>query len=335
MDKMRKLIEDFSKQLREAVRLGQKAEIRPASREIRQVVIAGMGGSGIGGNLVASLVQDEIKVPVLVVKNYQLPHFINEHTLFIASSFSGDTEETITCLEQALAAGAQCVAISSGGTIAKMAEQHELDLARIPADTKSPRASLGYSLLQMLFVLHYKGLIGNAFIEDTERIALLLDQEEESLCIRGEKLANSMKGYLPCVYADSRLRPVALRIQQQINENGKHLCHINELPEMNHNELVGWEHPEQVMSDSKVYFLLSDYDHPRVRERVRISREMLQGKAANVSDIIAKGDSLLGQCLYLIHLTDWVSYFLALANLADPFPINATEHLKSELAKLK
>jgi glucose/mannose-6-phosphate isomerase len=335
MDNMRKLIEDFSAQLRNALQLGQNASVKPAQREIRHVVIAGMGGSGIGGNLVASLVQDQVNVPLLVLKSYDIPRFVNEHTLFLASSFSGDTEETISSLHKALEVGAQCVAITSGGAIGKIASQHQLDLIQIPGESKSPRANLGYSVVAMLFMLHHKGLIGNGFIKEVEAIAHLLDEEQASLQTRGEKLANSMKGYLPVLYTDSRLLPVAKRIQQQLNENGKHLCHVNELPEMNHNELVGWEHPEQIMSDSKVYFLLSDYDHPRVRTRVAISRAILKGKAANVSDIVAKGESLLGQCFYLIHFTDWVSYFLALANQADPSAIEAIDHLKSELSKVE
>lgn len=335
MDKMRKLIEDFSNQLRDALRLGQSATVKPATREIRHVVIAGMGGSGIGGNLVASLVQDELQVPLLVLKTYSIPVFVNENTLFIASSFSGDTEETLSNLEQARQAGAQCVAITSGGNLKKTASQHQLEMIQLPGESNSPRANIGYSVVAMLFMLHYKGLIGNKFVEEVQALASLLDGEEESLRTRGEKLANSMKGYLPVLYVDSRLLPVAVRIQQQLNENGKHLCHVNELPEMNHNELVGWEHPEQVMSDCKVYFLLTDYDHPQVRERIEISRELLKGKAANVSDIVAKGGSLLEQCFYLIHFTDWVSYFLALANQADPFAIDAIDQLKSAMAKAK
>ncbi|AHM60979.1 bifunctional phosphoglucose/phosphomannose isomerase [Flammeovirgaceae bacterium 311] len=335
MDKMRKLIEDFSRQLRDAVEIGQNASLRAATTEVRNVVIAGMGGSGIGGNLVYTLVQDELKVPLLVLKNYHLPAFVDAHTLFIASSFSGDTEETIGSLEQALQAGARCVVVTSGGTIAKSARKHQLDMILIPGESNSPRANIGYSVVALLFVLHRLGLIGNSFVQETARTAALIDEEEQSLRTRGEKLANSMKGYLPVLYADSRILPVAIRIQQQINENGKHLCHVNELPEMNHNELVGWEHPEQVMNDSKVYFLLTAYDHPRVRERVRVTRELLKGKAANVSDIEAKGDSLLEQCFYLIHFTDWVSYFLAKANQADPFAIEAIDYLKSELAKVK
>ena len=335
MDKMRKLIEDFPNQLRDALRIGEKSEVKPASKEIRNVVIAGMGGSGIGGSLVASLVQDDIKVPLIINRTYTTPAFVNEYTLFIASSFSGNTEETIASLETAMVAGAQCVAITSGGTIGKIAKEHQLDIISIPGESKSPRANIGYSVVQMLFMLHYKGLVGNAFIQQVEQTAALLDQEGPSLSTRGGKLANSIKGYLPVIYVDSRILPVAVRFRQQINENGKHLCRVDELPEMNHNEIVGWEHPEQVMSDSKVYFLLTDYDHPRVRERIRISREILKGKATNVSDIVAKGNSLLGQCFYLIHLTDWVSYFLALANQADPSAIDTIDQLKSELAKVK
>lgn len=335
MDKIRKLIEGFTHQLQDALRLGQSIRLKPAASPIQHVVIAGMGGSAIGGNLVASIVQDELKVPILVVKNYNIPAFVGENTLFIASSFSGDTEETLECLQKARGAGAQCVVLSSGGTLAQLAQQHQLEMVGIPGDSKTPRAAIGYSVLQLLFILYAKGLIGNAFVQQTQQTIALLQQEQESLRSRGEKLANSMKGYLPFIYADSRLFPVAMRIQQQINENGKHLCHINEVPEMNHNELVGWEHPEQVMKDSKVYFLLSDYDHPRVRERFRVSRELLLQKAANASTIEAKGESLLAQCFYLIHLTDWLSYFLAFANQANPESIEAIDHLKEELSKVK
>ncbi|WP_017730258.1 bifunctional phosphoglucose/phosphomannose isomerase [Nafulsella turpanensis] len=333
MDKMRPLIEGFTHQLRDALKIGQAAKVKPAGKEIRNIVIAGMGGSGIGGTLVASLTQDEIKVPVTISKSYNIPAFVNEHTLFIASSFSGNTEETLEALGQALQAGAQCAVITSGGKIGKLARENELDVINIPGDSDSPRANMGYSVIQLLFMLHYKGLTGSAFVQQTESLIQLLDEEKDQLPERAEKLANGIKGYLPVFYADTRIYPVAVRIQQQINENGKHLCHTNAFPEMNHNELVGWEHPEQVLVDSKVYFLKTTYDHPRVRERYRISREIFSKKAANIHDIEAKGKSLLEQCFYLIHLTDWVSYFLAAANDTDAFEIKAIDHLKSELAK--
>jgi glucose/mannose-6-phosphate isomerase len=333
MDKMKPLIEGFTDQLRDALKIGQAAEIKPAKKEIRHVVIAGMGGSGIGGSLVASLIQDELKVPVVVIKTYDIPAFINEHTLFVASSFSGNTEETLESLQKALNTGAQCVAITSGGKIGEIARENSMETLEIPGDSDSPRANIGYSVVQLLFMLHYKGLIGAGFVNQFENLISLLDQEKENILARAEKLGNGIKGYLPIFYADNRIHPVAVRIQQQLNENGKHLAHTNSFPEMNHNELVGWEHPEQILADSKVYFLKTDYDHPRVRERFKISNEIFSSKAVSIIEIEAKGQSLLEQCFYLIHLTDWVSYFLAKANDADPFTIDAIDHLKGALAK--
>lgn len=333
MDKMKPLIEGFTEQLRDALKIGQTAKVKPAKKEIRNVVIAGMGGSGIGGSIVASLTQDELKVPLVVSKTYDLPVFVNEHTLYIASSFSGNTEETLESLQKALNAGAQCVAITSGGKIGSIAKENEMETIYIPGESGSPRANIGYSIVQLLFMLHYKGLIGASFVNQLESSISLLDQEKENILKKAEKLGNGIKGYLPVFYADTRIHPVAVRIQQQLNENGKHLAHTNSFPEMNHNELVGWEHPEQVLDDSKVYFLKTDYDHPRVRERFQISRDIFSRRAANIIDIEAKGQSLLEQCFYLIHLTDWISYFLAMANDADPFTIEAIDHLKGALAK--
>ena len=333
MDKMKPLIEGFTEQLRDALKIGQTAKVKPAKKEIRNVVIAGMGGSGIGGSIVASLTQDELKVPLVVSKTYDLPVFVNEHTLYIASSFSGNTEETLESLQKALNAGAQCVAITSGGKIGSIAKENEMETIYIPGESGSPRANIGYSIVQLLFMLHYKGLIGASFVNQLESSISLLDQEKENILKKAEKLGNGIKGYLPVFYADTRIHPVAVRIQQQLNENGKHLAHTNSFPEMNHNELVGWEHPEQVLDDSKVYFLKTDYDHPRVRERFQISRDIFSRRAANIIDIEAKGQSLLEQCFYLIHLTDWISYFLAIANDADPFTIEAIDHLKGALAK--
>lgn len=334
MDKMRVLIEGFSAQLRDALRIGRDAQINKPSAEIRNVLISGMGGSGIGSTLVSTLVQGELKVPLTITKSYDIPAYVNQHTLFIASSFSGNTEETLTTLKQALAAGAQCVAITSGGAIGKIAQEKGMDIINIPGESDCPRANIGYSVTQLLFMLHYKGLIGNQFEAELAACADLLDQEEESILSYTEKLANGMKGYLPMLYSDSKLNPVAIRIQQQLNENSKHLAHVNQFPEMNHNELVGWEHPEQVLKDSKVYYIRTSYDHPRVVERMRISKEIFTKHAASVNEISAKGDSFLAQCFYLIHLTDWVSYFLATANGVDPFTIDAIDHLKNELAKV-
>lgn len=334
MDKMKPLIEGFTDQLRDALKTGQAAEIKPARQEIRNVVIGGMGGSCISGKLVASLVQDELKVPVTIVNTYGIPAFVNKHTLFIATSFSGHTEEVVESLQKALNAEAQCVSITGGGKIGELTKENEMDSIHFSGDSGSSRAHMGYAVVQLLFMLHYKGLIGLRFVNQLESLMTLLDQEQSELRSRSEKLANGIKGYLPVIYADTRILPVAVRMQQQLNENGKHLAHTNAFPEMNYNELVGWKHPEQVLADSKVYFLKTDYDHPRVRDRFKISREIFSKRAANVIEIEAKGKSLLEQCLYLVHLTDWVSYYLGRANDVDPFAIEAIDYLKGALPKV-
>lgn len=333
MNKMQALIKGFTKQLQDALALGQDSQLNPATDEIRQVVIAGMGGSGIGGPLALSLLQDELKVPAIVIKSYQLPAFVDKNTLFIAPSFSGNTEETIECLQKAMKAGAQCATITSGGKMLEMAQANELDLIKIPGGSESPRASIGYLAFSLMFILHHKDLISSSFINQAENLITLLEQEENEILKKAEKIGNGIKGYLPIIYSENRLFPVALRFQQQINENGKHLAHANEFPEMNHNEIVGWEHPKQVLEDSKVFFLKTDYDHPRIRERFKICRETFSNRATNVIELEAKGKSLLEQYFYLIHLTDWISYFLALANDADPFPVKAIDDLKKELSK--
>ena len=333
MNKMQVLIKGFTEQLRKALSIAQEAQVMQTEKEIRQVVIAGMGGSGIVGNLVASLLQDELKVPVLTVKSYQIPAFVGEHTLFVALSFSGNSEETIESLQKALKAGAHCTVITSGGKLEEVAQQNQLDIFKVPGESNSNRANIGYFSVSLLFLLHKKELISSSFVNQLENLIQLLDQEENEIEAKAKKIGNGIKGYLPIIYSDSRLTPVAIRFQQQINENGKHLAHVNEFPEMNHNEIVGWEHPEQVLEDSKVFFLKTDFDHPRVRERFKICRETFSQKATNVIELEAKGKSLLEQYFYLIHLTDWVSFFLALANDADPFPVKAIENLKSELDK--
>lgn len=333
MNKMQPLIKGFTKQLKDALEPGQYSKINPAPEEIRQVVIAGMGASGICGPLAWSLLQDELKIPVISLKGYHVPAFINQNTLFVALSFSGNTEETTGCLEKAHKAGAHCTAITSGGKIQEIAQASGMDLILIPGNSKNAGASIGFLTFSLLFMLHHKGLIGSSFINQAESLIKLLEQEENEIIKKGEKIGNGIKGYLPVIYADNRLLPVAMRFQQQINLNGKHLAHVNEFPEMNHNEIAGWEHPEQVLEDSKVFFLKTDYDHPRVRERYEICRNTFSQRATNIIELEAKGKNLTEQYFYLIHLADWISYYLALANDADPFPVKAVDDVKSELAK--
>jgi glucose/mannose-6-phosphate isomerase len=335
MSATKKYIEGFTRQLADALRLSQSVDlVRPGS-DIRNVVIAGMGGSGIGANLVESLTFGRIPIPITVCKSYSIPQFVSPHTLFIACSYSGNTEETVSAMNKALLKRAHVIAIASGGKLLDIAREYNLYYIQLPSGSDSPRAMLAYNMIALMSVLYHTNLIGAAFIKETENAIQFLDRGEKGIQSEAELIARKLKGKLPVIYCDSRLYAMALRFQQQLNENAKQLAHVNTFPEMNHNELVGWHFPEAIMPYLQVVYMYSDHDHERVEKRMEICREIFEKKSNPIIDIVGEGASLLEQYYYLIHLTDWVSYFLAKENGIDPDPVTPILHLKEELDKAK
>jgi glucose/mannose-6-phosphate isomerase len=330
---MKKLIEGFTRQLADALRVGREVDlVRPGS-DIRNVVIAGMGGSGIGADLVESLTFGRIPIPITVCKSYHIPQFVSPHTLFIACSHSGDTEETVEACSHAVLKRAHVIVISTGGRLLEQAKEQRLLHIRLPGESGIPRASVGYLIIALLFALYHASLIGAAFMKETENAIEYLNRSEKAIQTEAELVARKLSGKLPVIYCDSRLVAMATRFQQQLNENAKHFAHVNAFPEMNHNELVGWQFPEQILPYLQVIYLYSDHDHERVERRMEICREIFERKSNPVIDIIGEGASLLEQYYYLIHLTDWVSYFLARLNKIDPDPVSAIDFLKAEMLK--
>jgi glucose/mannose-6-phosphate isomerase len=335
MSTTKKYIESFTRQLAEALKIGQSLDlVRPGS-DIRNMVIAGMGGSGIGANLVDSLTFGRIPIPITVCKSYNIPQFVSPHTLFVASSYSGNTEETIAALNKALLKRAHCIVIASGGKILDIAREYNLFYIQLPGGSTSPRAMLAYSVTALLSVLYHTNLIGAAFIKETENAIENLDRSEKAIQTEAEIISKKLKGKLPVIYCDSRLQAIAVRFQQQLNENAKQLAHVNTFPEMNHNELVGWKFPEAILPMLQVIYLYSDHDHERVERRMEICRDIFEKKSNSIIDIVGEGASLLEQYYYLIHLTDWISFFLAKENNIDPDPVEMIDYLKRELSNSK
>lgn len=335
MSTTKKYIESFTLQLAEGLKLGQALDfVRPGS-DIRNIVIAGMGGSGIGANLVESLTFGRIPIPITVCKTYNIPQFVSPHTLFIASSYSGNTEETVAALNKAMLKRAEVICIASGGKILEIAKEYNLLYIQLPAGSDSPRAMLAYNMLALLSLLYHSNLIGAAYIKETENAIEFLNRGEKGIQSEAELIAKKLKGKLPVIYCDSRLHAMALRFQQQLNENSKQMAHVNTFPEMNHNELVGWSFPEALMPMLQVIYLYSDHDHERVEKRMEICRDMFEKKSNPIIDVIGEGASLLEQYYYLIHLTDWISYYLAKENGVEPEPIEPIIYLKTELEKVK
>ncbi|HXH19898.1 MAG TPA: bifunctional phosphoglucose/phosphomannose isomerase [Chitinophagales bacterium] len=323
------LIAGFTQQLREAIAIGKGSEITPPNFPITSVVVTGLGGSGIGGNLVAEFVSDELRIPFEVNKDYFLPNYVNKNTLVIASSYSGNTEETLSALTIALKRKAKIVCISSGGRLIEMARQYGLDHIIVPGGNP-PRASLGYSLVQQLYVLHSLQIIPNQFEFDLNCAIALLDAEEDNMRHEAKEIASRLKGKIPIIYVTTPMASVGLRFRQQINENSKMLCWHHVIPEMNHNELVGW----RTQSDKwAVIFLRNENDYPRNQQRIEINKEIIGRYCETIIEIFSKGNSHIERALYLIHLTDWVSFYLAEIRNTDAMEVEVIDFLKNSLAK--
>jgi glucose/mannose-6-phosphate isomerase len=335
MSTTKKNIEGFTRQLADALKIGQSLDLERPGSDIRNIVIAGMGGSGIGANLVESLTFGRIPIPITVCKSYNIPQFVSPHTLFIGCSYSGNTEETVAALHKALLKRAQVLGIASGGKLLDICKEYNLYYIQLPAGSESPRAMLAYNLIALLYVLYHTNLIGAAFTKETENAIEFLDRGEKGIQNEAELIARKLKGKLPVIYCDNRLFAMALRFQQQLNENAKQMAHVNTFPEMNHNELAGWQFPENLMPMLQPIYMYSDHDHERVEKRMEICREVFEKKSNPIIDIIGEGASLLEQYFYLIHLTDWVSYYLAKENGVEPDQNESVVFLKSELNKHK
>lgn len=326
------LIAKFSEQLREALQIGRDAEIEKSPNPIHHVYIAGLGGSGIGGGFAAEYVYKKCPVPIVVGKGYDIPGFIDKHTLAVVSSYSGNTEETLSSFEQLIETGAKIVCISSGGKMIEMAKSHGLDYILMPEDWPSPRACLGYSVVQQLFILYYNGLTDDGFIDEIRAAADLLDREEEDIQTRARQISGMLENKTPVIYIADWMESVAVRLRQQINENSKMLCWHHILPEMNHNELVGWRDQRR---DLAVLLLRNRNDHPRVQMRMEINKEIITEYTDSWIEIYSKGSSFIQRSMYLVHLGDWISFYLSELRNMNPIEVKVIDFLKAELARVK
>jgi glucose/mannose-6-phosphate isomerase len=325
---MKELVQNFSTQLREAKSIAEKALVAPG-KNIQNIVISGLGGSGIGGSIVSELIADSCSVPVIINKDYHLPAFVSASTLLIISSYSGNTEETLSAMEQGMAKQAQIVCISSGGKVLELAKQHQFDFIEIPGGFP-PRSCIGYSLVQLLKVMVNKGFAKASLFTDLDKAIQLLDKESASLKQEAMEIATALNGKMPVIYSLGSSEGVAVRFRQQINENSKMLCWHHTFPEMNHNELVGWTEK----NDSLVVVTFhTSFDYKRTLKRYEVCKPIFQKYCSGVIDITAKGESKLEQFLYLIHIGDWISCYIADLKGIDAVEVNVINHLKSELSK--
>ena len=327
---MKDLVSDFPNQLTKALEIGASIQKRTAKYAIQNIVITGLGGSGIGGKIVSQLVAEKSQVPILTNNDYGIPNFVNQHTLVIACSYSGNTEETIEAVEKAHEQGAEIFCVTSGGKIEEMANANGFGLLVIPGGLP-PRAALGYSMPQLFGVLNAYSIIDGDYVVSTNQAIALIRKEEENIKTEAKAVAGRLNGKMPVIYADAKFEGLITRFRQQLNENSKVLCWHHVLPEMNHNELVGWAGADDNVA---VILIQSESDYYRTTERFAFSKNVFQKHTTNISEINAKGEDEIQRTLYLIHLTDWVSVYLAELRKVDPIEVNIITSLKSKLADL-
>jgi glucose/mannose-6-phosphate isomerase len=304
----------------------------------RQVLVAGMGGSAIGGDLLRALASEQATIPVLVHRDYGLPAYAGPQTLVLASSYSGDTEETLSAAEEAHRRGCPMVAVTTGGKLGRWAQEWGITTLTFTYRAQ-PREALGYSLMLLLGALVRMDLLPDPTPEVKEAVATLESMRQEiELDVAqadnpAKELAQWLCGHLPVVYGAGLLAPVARRWKSQFNENGKSWACFDELPEMDHNAVSGTVHPAGFAGSVRGIFLASDYDLPRNRLRHEISRSTFEEAGAVCRTVRARGNSPLAQMLTCVLLGDAASYYLAMLYDADPTAIPAINALKTALAQ--
>jgi glucose/mannose-6-phosphate isomerase len=309
-------------------------------RDIDKIVILGMGGSAIGGDLVRSLATKEAKLLIFVNRDYDLPPFVDIRTLVIASSYSGNTEETLSAFSQALKTGCKQLAMTTGGRLKEMAVDRKVPVFHID-HVSPPRAALGYGFLPIMAFLRNLGFLKGISIDVDVMVKELQDSlvqmDETSPCSANpaKRIAKNLFGKLTVIYGAGILGQVAHRWKTQINENSKAWATYAQLPELNHNAVVGYNFPPELARQIHVIFLQCPSLHHRTMIRYGITGELLTQNNISHQYIDSCGEDPFRQMMSLIYLGDWVSYYLAILYQIDPSPVAAVDYLKKRLSETR
>lgn len=322
-------------QVRVAAKAAAEAPNLPPAAGITSVVVVGMGGSGIGGDLTAAMCGPLMRVPVVVPKGYEIPHFVGPQTLVFAVSFSGNTEETIEAASQAADRGARMVVIAAGGELARLAGEWGAPWIPVDDSIPMPRAGIGAVSVPPLVVLERMGLLEGVAAEITAA-AEHLDRRADQLTSDGSPaaaLARRIGRTMPIVYGGGLLGEVAaVRWKAQFNENAKVPSFANRVPELTHNEICGWgQHGDVTRQVFSLILLRHSSEHPQTARRFGLVAEICDEVVADVHTVRAEGAGRLEQLFDLVMMGDFVSLELAVQSGVDPGPVPILDHIKAAL----
>lgn len=330
---MLKVLSDFPAQLSQARDIGRHYE--PSFHgKFDWVLFTGMGGSAIGGHMASSLLKSVSDIPVTVNRNYYVPTWIGKRSLVVAISYSGETEETIAAARDAIKRGSRVVAVSSGGTLAKVVQKAKGDVITVPGGLQ-PRAALGMLVVPPLYALEKSGLMkADERVRDAiKTVGEVSSRVKPDIPLErneSKRLAAEISGTTPIVYGTGPYTSVARRIANQMSENAKLMAYAGALPEMDHNDLVGWSGDDRARSFSAT-FITDGTEGPQMRARLEMTRRLI-GKRAKVLEIRPQGKRLLSKILSATHVGDFASVYVACMRGVDPTPVDVISELKAGLA---
>jgi len=322
-------LKGFSRQCREGYSLPSPALL--PGNDFNRVVFCGMGGSAIGGDIISALACEHSEIPCFVNRNYGLPSYADSKTLAVIMSYSGNTEETLSALEKARERGCLIVCVSSGGQVEKIAVKDKLPMVKIPGGYP-PRCAMGYLFFPCYRIMSELGVLpelNTAIFDCIKRWSEAFSPEKANSLAKSA--AFKFCDRIPLIYSGARLLPALTRWKTQIAENSKSFAFMNVFPEMNHNEIMSWRYPGWFVKKTVPVFISSDREHPRTKKRFKITREIISEVNSDILDLKTEGDNLLEELFYLIVLGDWISFYLAVLNGANPTEINGIDTLKKKM----
>jgi len=329
----------FPDQITEAVNIMKTVQL-PDFIKIDHVIITGMGASGISGDLIQSLFRDTIDVPLVVNKEFDLPKWVNKHTLAVFLSYSGDTEETLNAFKMASQKKCKIIGVSSGGKLQDLCEKRGVTHIRVPGGIQ-PRAAIAYLLIPLFFILERNRLIKNSIEMDLAEVLTvttecrdqnnIMVKEDENLA---KQIARSILDTTPQVYGWGIYSPVATRWRTQFNENSKVIARDDVVPECDHNDIVGWSADGKIAKQWSV-LLFRDKDEESLFQSVRLDfmKTLFTGSVAHFLEVYPRGKNKLAKVLFTLYLGDYVSCYLAVLRHVDPSPVDAITALKNQLVE--
>ncbi|MGE5372292.1 MAG: bifunctional phosphoglucose/phosphomannose isomerase [Solirubrobacterales bacterium] len=313
------------------------AAVHDPDRQIDKVLIIGMGGSAIGGEMIRCCAMESCPVPVMVVRDYRIPAYVDRNTLVIAVSYSGNTEETLTAYTTAVKRGARVAAVTTGGKLHAFCHRNGVPCFLVPGGLP-PRAANGFLLSAIACILDDMGFLCGMRTDLAETVGILREMREELIPSfdlfhnRAFQIARALQGNLPVIWSSGIAAEVAgMRWKGQINENGKAPAYHNCFPELDHNEIAGFVKPDTVLEQMTIVVLEDGTESEQIKKRIKATLDIIGHRVKSVCQVQASGKSRMARLYSLCYLGDFVSYYLACLYGVEPEPVEAIERLKAQL----